>query len=73
MHTNTFSVLQDANHYNCTLLGNDPPSIITHSSGFVSRPAFVPEDGKTNHRLISLRKIHLKRLHSCNGGKIVPT
>ena len=57
----------------CTLLGNDPPSIVTHSFGFVSRPAFVPEDGKTNHRLISLGKIHFKkRMHSCNGGKIVP-
>ena len=45
----------------CTLLGNDPPSIVTRSSGFVSRPAFVPEDGKTNHRLISLGKIHFKK------------
>ena len=45
----------------CTLLGNDPLSIVTRSSGFVSRPAFVPEDGKTNHRLISLGKIHFKK------------
>ena len=72
MHTDTFWCYRRRITTYCSLLGNDPPSIVTRSSGFKSRPAFVPEDGKTNHRLISLRKIHLKRLHSCNGGKIVP-
>ena len=45
-----------------TLLGNDPLSIVTRSSGFKSRPAFMPEDGKTNHYLISLGIIHFKKV-----------
>ena len=54
-------------------LENNPPSIVTRSSRFVSWFASVPEDGKTNHCLVSLEKYISKRLYLCNRGKIIPT
>ena len=56
----------------CQLHGNNPPSVVTRSSKFVSWLAFVLGDCKTNRCLISLGKLISKRLHACNGGKTVP-
>ena len=65
-------VLQDSIVTYYQLLGNEPLSVVTCFSRFVSWLAFVPRDCKANHYLISLGKFILKRLHSCNRGKNRP-
>ena len=44
------------------LLGNDPPSVATHFSGFVRWLASVPGDCKIIHCLVSLEKLTLKKV-----------
>ena len=43
-------------------LGNDPPSVATHFSGFVRWLTSVPGDCKTIRCLLSLEKLTLKKV-----------
>ena len=54
------------------LLRNDPPSVVTRSSRFLSRLAFMHRDCKTNHYLVSLKKSILKGYIHTTGVKPSP-
>ena len=55
-------MLQDSIVTYYQLLGNDPPSVATRSSGFVRWLASLPGDFKTIHYLVSLEKLSLKKV-----------